>query len=90
MIYIVGTPLVDPSEPEILKTFKNSTCHSLWRIWRAVWSLPEKVHVTSVYEFKSSRTKLLTLSGLTVLIRGSLWQFLISIIYYFGKHILKK
>ena len=29
MIYIAGTPLVDPSVREILKLIKNNTYHSL-------------------------------------------------------------
>ena len=56
MIYIAGTPLVDPSVREILKLIKNNTYHSLWRIWKTVWLLPEKVHVTSVNKFKSNST----------------------------------
>ena len=44
----------------------HNTYHSLWRIWKTVWLLPERVHVTSANEFKPSRAKLLTLSGVTV------------------------
>ena len=64
MIDVAGTPLANLSVCKILKLIKNNTYHSLWRIWKAVWLLPKKVHVTSVSEFKS-RAKPLILSGIT-------------------------
>ena len=65
MIYIAGTPLVDPSVVKIIKLTKSNTYHSLRRIWKTVWLLLEKVHVTLANEFKLCRSKLLTSSGVT-------------------------
>ena len=86
MIDIAGTPLVDPSVCKILKLIKNNTYHSLWRIWKAVWLLPEKVHVTSVNGFKSSRSKLLALSGVTKCLNS--WNFVTD--FYFNSLLLWK
>ena len=79
VIYIAGTPLVHPSLREILKLIKNNTYHSLWRIWKAVWLLPEKVYATSVNEFKSSSAKLLALSGVTKCLNS--WKF-VTVSYF--------
>ena len=65
MIDVSGAPPAGLSVCKILKLIKNNTYHSLWRIWKAVWLWPNRVHVTSVSQFKSSRAKLLTLSGVT-------------------------
>ena len=73
MIYIVGTHLVDPPVRKILKLIKNNAQHSLWRICEAVWLSPERVHVASISEFKSSRAKLLTLPWVTMYF--NLWKF---------------
>ena len=73
MIYIAGTPLVDPSVVKIIKLTKNNTYHSLRRIWETVWLLPEKVHVTLANEFKLCRAKLLTSPGVTKCLNS--WKF---------------
>ena len=83
MIYIAGSYLVAPSVREILKLIKNDTQHSFWRIWEAVWLLSEKVHVASVNEFKSSRARLLTLSGVTTCFNS--WKF---VIVSYSNHLL--
>ena len=57
----------------------HNTYHSLWRIWKTVWLLPERVHVTSVNEFKPSRAKLLTLPGVTKCLHS--WKF-VTVSYF--------
>ena len=73
MIYIAGKHLVDSSVREILKLIKNNEKHSLWRIWEAVWLLPENDHSASVNDFTSSRPRLLILSGVTMYFNP--WKF---------------
>ena len=73
LIYIAGTHLVDPSVCQILKLIKNNAQHSLWHICEAVWLLPEKAHVVSINEFKSSRAKVLTLPWVSTCF--NLWTF---------------
>ena len=75
MIYIAGKHLVDSSVHEISKLIKNDAKHSLWRIWEAVWLLLENDHLASINEFKSSRARLLTISGVTMYFNS--WKFVI-------------
>ena len=86
MIYIAGKHLVDSSVHEILKLIKNDAKHSLWGIWEAVWLLPENYYLASISEFKSSRDRLLTLSGVTMYFNS--WKFVT--VSYFNRLILWK
>ena len=86
MIYIAGKHLVDSSVREILKLIKNDAKHSLWGIWEAVWLLPENYYLASISEFKSSRDRLLTLSGVTMYFNS--WKFVT--VSYFNRVIFWK
>ena len=73
MIYIADKHLPDSSVREKLKLIKNDAKYSLWCMWYAGWLLPENDHLASTNEFKSSRARLLTLSGVTMYFNS--WKF---------------